>query len=239
MTTIASRTQPLADSAMLAYPSEVYRPQEDTRLLIQALLASITLPGARALDLCTGSGAVAIAAAVGGADVTAVDACPLAVTTAQRSAIDAGVHLDAVCADVTDFDQTGFELITCNPPYVPTPPGTAASADGPAHAWNAGPDGRAVLDVVCASLPRLLAENGVALIVQSELADVDATVRALRLSGLSAKVIRERAIPLGPVIRSRRRALVDAGLLDGTQDRESIVVIRADRGARNHGRRTR
>lgn len=208
--------------------SDVYQPQEDTCLLIDAL-SSVELPGATMLDLCTGSGAVAIAGALGGADVTAVDSCPHAVDTARRAAAAAGVDLTVRWSDLAEVEQTGFDLVTCNPPYVPTPPGTEASAAGPSHAWNAGPDGRAVLDVVCAALPRLLAADGTALIVQSELADVDATVRALHDAGLRAKVVRERLIPFGPVIESRREVLIRDGFLDPASAKESIVVIRAQR----------
>ncbi|MDR2281165.1 MAG: methyltransferase [Gordonia sp. (in: high G+C Gram-positive bacteria)] len=210
----------------------VYRPQEDTCLLIDAL-SSIVLPGATMLDLCTGSGAVAIAGALRGAEVTAVDSCSQAVAATRRAAAQAGVGLTVTWSDVAEVEQTGFDIVTCNPPYVPTPPGTETSAAGPTHAWNAGPDGRVVLDVVCAALPRLLATDGTALIVQSELADVDATVSALREAGLRAKVVRERLIPFGPVIESRREPLVRDGFLDPTSDKESIVVIRARRAPRS------
>ncbi|WP_341267107.1 HemK2/MTQ2 family protein methyltransferase [Gordonia malaquae] len=210
----------------------VYLPQEDTCLLIDAL-SSVDLAGAQMLDLCTGSGAVAIAGALRGADVTAVDSCPHAVDATRLAAAQAGVNVTVAWSDVAAVEQTGFDLVTCNPPYVPTPPGTETSAAGPSHAWNAGPDGRVVLDAVCAVLPRLLAANGTALIVQSELADVDATVAALRGAGLEAKVVRERLIPFGPVIESRRELLVRGGFLAPTSDKESIVVIRARRGPRS------
>lgn len=208
----------------------VYRPQDDTSLLIDAL-RDIDLRGARTVDLCSGSGAVAVSAALGGAAVTAVDSCPRAIAATSQAAATAGVILDVVCADLADIAGQTFDLITCNPPYVPTPPGTELSAPGPNHAWNAGPDGRDVLDVVCALIPGLLADRGAAFIVQSALAGGDQTVTALRAAGLRASVVRERAIAFGPVLRSRRKELVDAGLLDPTTDLESIVVIRADRTA--------
>ncbi|GAA4673540.1 HemK2/MTQ2 family protein methyltransferase [Gordonia humi] len=209
-------------------PVGVYAPREDTHLLIDEL-TKISLTGSRLLDLCTGSGAVAIAAALAGADVTAVDSCPAAVSHARRCALDAGVDIGVSCLDLADFGRTGFDVVTCNPPYVPTPSGTEDSLPGPAHAWNAGPDGRAVLDVLCTLLPGFLADGGTAFIVQSELSAVDATIAALRVGGLSARVVRERFVPYGPVVTSRRRQLVDAGCLDPNDDHEAIVVIRADK----------
>lgn len=210
----------------------VYQPQGDTALLIDAL-RDIDLRDVRALDLCSGGGAVAVDAALHGATVTAVDSCPLAVAATRRAAVDAGVALDAICADLAEISGNTFDLVTCNPPYVPTPAGTEASAPGPSHAWNAGPDGRSVLDVVCSVVPRLLAERGTAFVVQSELADIDQTVQSLRSAGLRTRVVRARSIPFGPVLRSRRTELVNNGVLDPMTALESIVVIRADRPARS------
>lgn len=212
----------------------VYEPQDDTALLIDAL-RDIDLRGARALDLCSGSGAVAVSAALGGAAVTAVDSCPRAIAATRRAAVAAGVAVDVVCADLADVTGETFDLITCNPPYVPTPPGTELSAPGPHHAWNAGPDGRAVLDVVCALIPGLLADRGTAFVVQSELAGIHQTVMALRAAGLRTNLVRKRSITFGPVLRSRRNELVDVGLLDPTTDLESIVVTRADRTTAGDG----
>ncbi|MCF8611187.1 methyltransferase domain-containing protein [Gordonia sp. HY285] len=212
----------------------MYQPQEDTALLIDAM-TDRDLRGVRVLDLCTGSGAVAVAAARAGAQVTAVDSCPNAVAATRRRAAYADVELNVVHADLAGIDLTGFDpkgfgpegfdLVTCNPPYVPTPPGSASSADGPSHAWNAGPDGRAVLDVLCVVGPRLLAPGGAMLIVQSELADVPRSLDALRAAGLRSAVVREREIPFGRVMTSRRTRLVAAGLLDPHAGTESIAVI--------------
>ncbi|WP_372516995.1 50S ribosomal protein L11 methyltransferase, partial [Mycobacterium montefiorense] len=73
----------------------VYQPQDDSRLLVSAMQYSGMIPGRRVLDLCTGSGYVAIAAAeMGCASVTAFDICPYAVHFSQGNAIVAGVDLD-------------------------------------------------------------------------------------------------------------------------------------------------
>ncbi|HCA84481.1 MAG TPA: methyltransferase, partial [Streptomyces sp.] len=54
-------------------PPGVYAPQDDTSLLSAALREEPLVPGARVLDLGTGTGALAVAAARRGARVTAVD----------------------------------------------------------------------------------------------------------------------------------------------------------------------
>ncbi|EGD53335.1 HemK2/MTQ2 family protein methyltransferase [Gordonia neofelifaecis] len=213
---------------------QVYRPQTDTRMLIDSLLA-LDLSGRRMLDLCTGSGAVALAGARAGADITAVDSCPHAVASVRRAAVDAGFDVHAVLSDLADVTDSGFDIVTCNPPYVLTPIGTESSIDGPRHAWNAGPDGRAVLDPLCSALPGLLAADGIALLVQSELADVDTTLAVLRATGLRARIVRRQVVPFGPVMNSRRQALVDGGQLDSTIDTESLVVVRAERISHDPG----
>ena len=99
---------------------------------------------------------------------------------------------------------------------------------GPARAWDAGLDGRCVLDRLCAVLPLLLADKGMGLIVHSALSDPDVTMRQLRGGGLKASVVARRTVPFGPVMRGRAEWLARRGLIDDGQEHEELVVIRAD-----------
>lgn len=68
--------------------------------------------GRRVLDLATGSGLVAIAAALAGAaEVTAVDVDPLAVLAAGVNAELNGVRVTAVRADVLDADPGAAQVV--------------------------------------------------------------------------------------------------------------------------------
>src|SRR6202012_1445950 len=213
----------------------VYPPQHDSQLLIDCLQQSELARGRRVLDFCTGSGVVAIAAAeLGAASVIALDICPRAVRCSQGNAVYAGVDIDVIegsCSSALDYAP--FDLIVSNPPYVPTPP--AGDTDvipitaGPARAWDAGVDGRLVLDPLCESAAGLLDAGGSMLLVQSALSGVEKSLNSLRSTGLKAEVIAAQVITFGPVLSAR------AGLVTPTRPSkrgcrtEKLVVIRADK----------
>lgn len=204
----------------------VYRPQDDTRLLARALRGAGLPRGGHALDLFTGSGALALAAArAGAARVTAVDISRTAALSAWLTCRLGGVPAEVRRGDFADvLAGRTFDLVLANPPYVPAPPGIRPHA-----AWDAGPDGRGVLDRLCALLPGLLRPRGVALIVHSALACGESTVTALRTMGLKAAVVDRDSVPFGPVLRGRQDWLRRAGLLEPGRDTEDLVVIRGDR----------
>src|SRR5699024_6525108 len=80
------RTRTSGRSRVVRLPG-VYRPQEDTALLIAGLELLDLHSQTRLLDVCTGTGAVAVAAAAAGAGrVEAVDACRRAVWSARFNA---------------------------------------------------------------------------------------------------------------------------------------------------------
>ncbi|NEB21319.1 methyltransferase, partial [Streptomyces coelicoflavus] len=71
----------------------VYAPQEDTALLAGALSDEPLPPGAAVLDVGTGTGALALAAALRGGRVTAVDVSWRAVCAARLNAARAGLRI--------------------------------------------------------------------------------------------------------------------------------------------------
>lgn len=187
------------------------------------------------MDFCTGSGVVAIAAAeLGAASVIALDICPRAVRCSQGNAVYAGVDID-VCegSSSSALDYAPFDLIVSNPPYVPTPP--AGDTDvipitaGPARAWDAGVDGRLVLDPLCESAAGLLDAGGSVLLVQSALSGVEKSLNSLRSTGLEAEVIAYQLIPFGPVLSARAGWLTVTGQIKRGCRTEELVVIRADK----------
>lgn len=209
-------------------PPGVYTPQEDTDLLVDALLDEPLPAGADVLDVGTGSGALAIEAARRGTRVTAVDVSWRAVCTAQLNAWLARLHVRILHGNLfTPVRGQSFDLILANPPYVPAPD-TGRAPHGQARAWDAGRDGRLVLDRICLEAPALLRPGGVLLVVHSTLSHPGRTVSFLRDAGMKASVTRRRIIPFGPVLRTREDWLRRHGLLSTPDQREELVVVRAE-----------
>jgi release factor glutamine methyltransferase len=211
-------------------PPGVYRPQYDTWLLAEAMANAPLPPGARVLDMCTGTGTLAvIAAQQGAAEVVAVDRSRRAVLTAWLNGRLHRAPVRAIRADITDLlDLDPFDVVVANPPYVPCADPMVPTS-GTARCWDAGPRGRAVLDRLCAVLPMLLRPDGMALVVHSELSGTDTTLHQLRGAGLKASVVARRMIGFGPVLRSRAGWLVAQGLIEPGQREEELVVVRADK----------
>ena len=213
----------------------VYPPQEDSQLLIDVMEKTGLARGRRVADLCTGSGVVAIAAADQGAsEVAAFDICPRAVHYARQRVSAAGVDVAVHLGSWARAAEHGpYDLVVCNPPYVPHDPSIAdldvPSRVGPSRAWDAGYDGRMVLDPLCASVRGLLGDGGTMLLVQSEFAEPRKTLAALASCGLDAEVLAWQWIPFGPVLSARARWLEDTGRLDPGRREEELVVIRADK----------
>ncbi|MGO4613840.1 HemK2/MTQ2 family protein methyltransferase [Nocardia sp. 2YAB30] len=216
-------------SVILIRTPGVYRPQLDTWLLARALSEAGIPRGGHALDLCAGTGALAVSAArTGAATVTAVDVSRSAAVSAWLNCRLRGIEVEVLRGDfAAQLGRRSFDLVLANPPYVPTPEG--APVRGVARAWNAGARGRTALDRLCAMMPSLLKPRGVALIVHSALSDPDSTMSQLRNKGLKAAVVARATVPFGPVLRRRADWLKATGLIEPGQEQEDLVVIRADR----------
>ena len=192
----------------------------------------IGVEGATVADLCTGSGAIAIAACAGGArQVVAVDVSRRAVLAARLNArangCDVSVHRGDLLRGV---GARRFDLIVANPPYVPS-----ASERLPRHtratALDAGRDGRALIDRICREAGGHLLPGGSVLIVHSSICDGQSTLDLLDSRGLRATVMARSRGALGPVLRSRAAMLRERGLL-GDTDEEDLLVIRGQAEAK-------
>jgi release factor glutamine methyltransferase len=212
----------------LVIPPGVFRPISDTWLLADALDRERLAPGARVLDLCSGSGALAIRTALGGDGrraVTAVDVSRRAVLAIRLNAALNSVRVRALRGDL--FGPLGderFDAIVANPPYVPAP--SEPPRHGLARAWEGGRDGRALLSRICAEAPAHLRPGGVLLVVHSSLLGFDPTAAALLAAGLEVDLVARERGPLGPLMAARKADLEAAGMLRPGQSEELVLVVR-------------
>jgi release factor glutamine methyltransferase len=211
---------------LIALPG-VFRPISDSWLLADCLRGELS-PGAHVADVCTGSGLLAVTAALHGAGaVAATDRSRRAVLNARVNARLNGVAVHAVRGDLLEpLDGRRFDLIVSNPPYVPADT-DALPSGGPARAWDAGRNGRAVIDRLCDEAPGRLRPGGALLLVHSSVCGERNTIERLARHGLEADVLVRRRGPLGPLLAARAQALEDRGLLARGEREEEIVVIRA------------
>jgi len=213
---------------MLRAPG-VYAAQGDTFLLVSALRREGLAPGSRVLDVGTGSGALAVAAAQLGAEVTAVDVSRRALGSAWANAALRGKRIGVRAGDLLEpVRGRRFDLVVANPPYVPSPR-ESPPRRGIARAWDAGPAGRALLDRLCRGVPGVLGPEGVVLIVHSSLCGVEATCSTLERAGLRTQVVSRARQPFGPVMRARARWFEGRGLIGPGQREEELVVVRGAR----------
>lgn len=145
----------------------VFIPRPETELLVESALHAVAdIPAPTVIDLCSGSGAIAIAIATARptAGVLAVERSADATGWLRRNVDQLAPQVHLRCADALDLAASeaaellraagGVDLVTCNPPYVPV--GTTVDAETAAHdphvAVFGGADG---LDLIRALIPRI------------------------------------------------------------------------------------
>ncbi|ASU61386.1 MULTISPECIES: HemK2/MTQ2 family protein methyltransferase [Nocardiopsis] len=212
-------------------PPGVYPAQEDTSLLRTVLRQRGRVAGRSVLDVGSGTGALGIEAfRAGAASLTSIDLSRRSVLASWLNSRLHGVPATVRRGDLfAPVAPHRFDLVLANPPYMPAP-GRRPPRHRMARCWDAGPDGRILLDRICAGAPSVLSEDGALLLVQSELADEQATLDRLEKAGLVPEVLARARIPFGPVLRARAAALRARGLLGPDQMEEELVVIEACRG---------
>jgi release factor glutamine methyltransferase len=141
-------------------------PRPETELLLEAALAALPEKG-RALDLCTGSGCLAISLALERPDarVTAIDVSADALDVARENAAALGAVVDLAHGDLWAAVHAGetFDVVVSNPPYVPTKELAGLSREvrrEPCIALDGGEDGLAVLRRIVAGAPARLRPGG-------------------------------------------------------------------------------
>ncbi|OBK64906.1 peptide chain release factor N(5)-glutamine methyltransferase [Mycobacterium sp. 1165178.9] len=134
----------------------VFTPRPETEALLEWATAQQLAPQAVIVDLCTGSGALAVALAHHrpAARIVAIDNSDTALEYARRNA--QGTAIELLCADVTELaSDPGLlteldgrvDMLVANPPYVPDDAvlDPEVAQYDPHQAVFGGPDGLAVI----------------------------------------------------------------------------------------------
>lgn len=173
-------TAPFRHLELLVGPG-VFIPRPETELVLE--LAGPALSQARtAVDLCAGSGAIALAAAqeYPAVRVVAVERSPAALVWLARNAtarVATGDRpIEVVAGDVTAAgllsELTGtVDVVLSNPPYVPERIRTELSVEvghDPDEAVFAGQDGMALMPALLRTAARLLRPGGLVVIEHDE-----------------------------------------------------------------------
>lgn len=176
---------------------DVLDPRPESEALVEAALDR--LPGdraARVLDLGVGSGCLIVSVLAERSRATGVgvdqSAAALAVAARNARALGVGDRLDLRQGDWLLGIEERFDLILCNPPYIPEAEMAALEPEvrlfEPAAALTPGGDGLAVYRALAPALRGQLAPGGSALfeVGDGQAADVAALLRA---QGLGTAVI--------------------------------------------------
>lgn len=173
----------------LAVGPGVFTPRPETEALLEWACARQLPDNPMIVDLCTGSGALALGLAARWTDarVIAVENSPTALDFARRNA--AGSRVEILDADVTapgllpELDAR-VDLLVSNPPYIPE----AAELEpevaqhDPASALFGGPDGMSVIRPIVALAARWL-RDGATCAVEHDDTTSELTVDAFTRDG--------------------------------------------------------
>lgn len=174
---------------------DVYNPSDDSFLLAKHVAG---FSRGRVLDMGTGCGIQALAAAEKADSVLAVDINAHAIECARKNAKACGLsnkikfRKSDLFSDISPSEK--FDLIIFNPPYLPTSP--EEKTRGPLDAaWNGGKDGRKVIDCFLKQFARHLAEDGSLLLLHCDLAGTGKTIKFLEKAGFSISILGEKSVP--------------------------------------------
>jgi release factor glutamine methyltransferase len=160
-------------------PGQVYQPEADTFLLLEAARAELN-PGDRVLEIGTGSGFIA-AELSRTARVVATDINPHAIASARE------MGLDVVRTDLFSGICGKFDLVIFNPPYLPTQPGERLD-DWLEYALDGGETGRVVIERFAAEVKGVLAPGGRILLLVSSLTGLEEVRNLFSHQGFSTTV---------------------------------------------------
>lgn len=139
-------------------------PQPDTEILVEEAIKRCN-GNEKILDLCTGSGAIAISLAVNidRAKITASDISKKALEIAEKNAVRNNVKVNFIESNLFEKIEGKFNIIVSNPPYIESKVIDELSKDvqcEPKLALDGGEDGLDFYRKIVIEAPRFLKDKG-------------------------------------------------------------------------------
>ncbi len=187
-------------------------PRPETELLAEYALSRVEGRQSRVLDLCCGSGCLSVSlAALGDARVTAGDISPEALTLTSQNAVlwevtekVEPVRMDAL---LPWEGRPEFDLLVCNPPYIPT--GELSSLQEevrqhePSLALDGGEDGlRFYREIIKNYTPSL--HPGALMAFETGAGQADDVVSLLRQAGYTDAGVRRDYAGIGRIAAGKK-----------------------------------
>ena len=197
-------------------------PRPDTEVLVEKALeiieAKTTGSGSEAprlLDLCTGSGCIAVSLKLEAPAcvVTASDVSPAALETAARNAENLGAEINFIESSLFNNIEGRFDIIATNPPYLTTEETAAMTEAGwpePMLALEGGTDGLDLIRIIIKTSLDYLNDNSY-LLIEAAPGQAEPISELLREAGFS---------DIGITCDMAGRNRVTSGRKSGTHDKE-------------------
>lgn len=154
----------------------MYKPSEDTFLLADCIEG---IKGDNALDICTGSGYIAYILSKNFKNVIAIDIDINTLLNARKND-----NISYICSNSASCLNIKFDLITINPPYLPSNDIDDITTDG-------GKEGVEVTLQILESCRKFMHKDSKIFIVCSSLSNID---KILNLDGFDAKIVKSKRI---------------------------------------------
>ena len=140
-------------------------PRFDTEILVERALKEIGDREVKVLDMCTGSGAIAITVALNSkAVVSASDVSLDALTVALRNAVEKCASIEFIESNLFENIKDKYDFILINPPYIPSSVIETLEQEvkdyEPRLALDGGEDGMDIYRKIASEYKNYLNENG-------------------------------------------------------------------------------
>ena len=145
--------------------SNVLIPRQDTETLVEEAL-KVVKPGMKVLDMCTGSGCIPISLKLRNPQIVieGADISEEALKVAEKNAKKLGVSGKWIQTDMFENITGTFDMITSNPPYIPTKVIEELEAEvrlhDPYEALDGKEDGLYFYRILAEKVPEYLTDGG-------------------------------------------------------------------------------